>query len=38
MERKRMEDDNMRTHKQRDYDEMVQQTYNKINRKLIVNK
>ena len=38
MERKRMEDDNMRIQKQRDYDEMVQQNYNKINRKLIVNK
>ena len=38
MERKRMEDDNMRTQKQRDYDEMIQKNYNKINRKLIVNK
>ena len=38
MERKRMEDDNIRIQKQRDYDEMVQQNYNKINRKLIVNK
>ena len=33
-----MEDDNMRIQKQRDYDEMVQKNYNKINRKLIVNK
>jgi len=38
MERKRMEDDKLRIQKQRDYDEMLEQNYNKINRKLIVNK
>ena len=31
-----MEDDNIRIQKQRDYDEMIEKNYNKINRKLII--
>ena len=38
MERKRFEDDNMRVQKQRDYDEMIQKQYKKLNQKLIINK
>jgi hypothetical protein len=36
MERKRLEDDNYRLQKQRNYDEMIEQNYNKLNRKLII--
>jgi hypothetical protein len=38
MERKREEDDNLRMQQQRNYDNMIQSQYNKLNRKLIVHK
>ena len=38
MERKRMEDDNIRIQKQKEYDDMIQNRYNKINQKLIIHK
>lgn len=38
MERKRMEDDNRRIQKQKEYDEYIESHYNKLNRKLIVHK
>ena len=38
MERKKSEDDNIRLQKQKDYDDMVGNQYNKINRKLIVHR
>ena len=38
LERKKLEDDNLRVAQQRNYDEMVQNQYSKMNRKLIVHK
>ena len=38
LDRKRLEDDNLRMTQQRNYDEMVKNQYNKINQRLIINK
>jgi hypothetical protein len=38
MERKRLDDDNIRIQKQKDYDDMMNNHYNKLNRKLIIHK
>ena len=38
MERKRLEDDQRRIHLQREYDNMMEQQYNNLNRKLIIHK
>jgi len=38
LERKKQEDDDLRTRQQRNYDEMVENQYRKINQRLIINK
>ena len=38
LERKRAEDENFRIQQQKDYDHMIKKQYNKLNRKLIINK
>ena len=38
LERKRTEDESLRINKQRDYDEMVKNQYDKLNRRLIIHK
>jgi hypothetical protein len=38
LERKRLEDDNLRLQQQKNYDEMIQKQYQKINQRLIIHK
>ena len=38
LEKKRLEDDNLRLHHQKNYDDMVKKQYNKINQRLIIHK
>lgn len=38
LEQKRIQDDNFRMNKQRDYDELIKNQYDKLNRKLIIHK
>ena len=38
LEQKRVQDDNFRMNKQRDYDELIKNQYDKLNRKLIIHK